>query len=174
MKIVVVYESLFGNTRTIAEDIADGLRAVGDVQVGSVDELSPAALSDATLIVIGGPTQRRGIARPDARRTLAAVPNAKYGSILPGRESLSHWLDQVPAGFAKAAAFDTRYDQPTLITGSAARLIASRLQSKGYSVIGVESFFVGGTGGPLKDGQRERATAWGRELAAHIASTAAA
>jgi len=30
MKIVVVYESLYGNTKVIGEAIADGLREAGD------------------------------------------------------------------------------------------------------------------------------------------------
>ena len=174
MKIVVVYESMFGNTKIIAEEIADGLRGAGEVQIGSVDELSPASIDEATFVVVGGPTQRHGLARPDARQTLSSVAGAKYGPILVGRGSLADWLDRIPTGRVHAAAFDTRYEQSTLITGSAAKLIGSRLQSKGYSLIGAESFFVKGTGGPLKDGQRERAKAWGRQLAATVQEMAAA
>ncbi len=38
----------------------------------------------------------------------------------------------------------------------------------------VESFFVQTTGGPLADGERERAVAWGRALAVELRSTVAA
>ena len=41
-------------------------------------------------------------------------------------------------------------------------IIAAR---KGYSVVEQRSFFVRTTGGPLADGERARAVAWGRELA---------
>jgi flavodoxin len=41
MKIVVVYESMFGNTKVVAEAIAEGLGDGGEVKIGTVDELSP-------------------------------------------------------------------------------------------------------------------------------------
>ena len=56
VKIVLVYESMFGNTKAIGEGIAEGLREAGEVRSGSVDELSPDEAQDATLIVAGGPT----------------------------------------------------------------------------------------------------------------------
>jgi hypothetical protein len=67
-----------------------------------------------------------------------------------------------------------RFDKPKWLTGSAAKQIARRLRSKGYPVIGMQSFFVQTTGGPLADGERGRAVAWGRELAAEVKATAAA
>jgi|GEM_PF-1333241 len=73
-----------------------------------------------------------------------------------------------PAGHAAAAAFGTRFDKPAWLTGSAAKQIARRLRGKGYPVTGTRSFFVQTTGGPLADGERERAVAWGRELAAKL------
>ena len=173
MKIVVVYESMFGNTKAVAEDIAVGLAEVGEVRIGSVDEVTPEGSRDAALIVVGGPTQSRGLARPGTRRSLAAAARPKYGPVLPGRVSLGAWLDQMPSGVARTAAFDTRYGQPTLITGSAAKLIANRLQSKGYTVVATQSFIVLGTGGPLADGERERARGWGRELGAQLRVTVA-
>ena len=174
MRIVVVYESMFGNTKTVAEDIAAGLGETGEVGIGSVDEIAPDALRDAALIVVGGPTQSRGLARPETRHSLTGAARSKYGPVLPGRLSLAGWLDQMAPGATRAAAFDTRLGQPVLITGSASKLIASRLQSKGYSIVGTQSFIVRGTGGPLADGERERARTWGRELAAKARTTAAA
>jgi hypothetical protein len=175
MKIVVVYESMFGNTRTIADGIGEGLRDAGQVKVGTVDDLSPEEVRDATLIVAGGPTHAHGMARPNAHQSLAKDASyRKYGPVLPGKESLHGWLKRLPAGHAKAVAFDTRFDKPKWLTGSAAKKIARRLNGKGYSIIGAESFFVQTTGGPLADGGRERAVAWGRELAAKARSTIAA
>lgn len=174
MKIVVVYESMFGNTKTVAEDIAAGLGETEEVRIGSVDEIAPDGLRDAALIVIGGPTQSRGLARPETRRSLAGAARLKYGPVLPGRLSLAGWLDQLGPGATRAAAFDTRFGQPMLISGSASKLIANRLQSKGYSLVSRQSFIVRGTGGPLADGERARARTWGRELAAAARATAAA
>jgi hypothetical protein len=175
MKIVVVYESMFGNTKTIGERIAEGLREAGEVIVGTVDEVSPDEVRDAALIVAGGPTHAHGMARPNAHQSVAKMdPHHKYGPVLPGRENLHGWLERVPAGRAMAAAFDTRFDKPRWLTGSAAKKIARRLRDRGYSILGAESFFVRTTGGPLADGELERAVAWGRALAAQLRSTVAA
>lgn len=173
MKFVVVYESMFGNTKTIAEAIAEGLHEAGEVTLGSVDDLSPEAVGGAGLLVAGGPTHGHGMARPDARQTLANDASyAKYGRVLAGKESLRGWLERLRAGRAAAAAFDTRFAKPRWLTGSAATKIAQRLRAKGYKLAGTESFFVQTTGGPLAEGERDRAAAWGRELAADLRATA--
>jgi Flavodoxin len=175
MKIVVVYESMFGNTKTVAVAIAEGLGEAGEVKIGTVDELSPDDARDAGLIVAGGPTHAHGMAKPNAHESLASDDSYReYGHVLPGEENLRNWLEQLPEDHAKAAAFDTRYDRPMLLTGSAAKKIASILKSKGHSLVEVQSFFVAGVGGPLADGERERALAWGRELAAQGSATVAA
>jgi hypothetical protein len=175
MKVVVVYESMFGNTRTIGEAIAEGLSGAGEVMAGTVDELAPEDAADAALIVAGGPTQNRGMAKPDARAALTRRGSStKNGTVLPGRESLRRWLTRLPTGRATAAAFDTRFDKPAWIVGSAAKEIGRQLGGKGYEVVDSQSFFVRKTGGPLAEGERERAVAWGRELAARVRPTVAA
>lgn len=170
-KTIVVFESMFGNTQRIAEAVARGLRETTEVTVGTVDQIVPEQVGDASLIVAGGPTQNYGIARADARQRLA---KARFGkpqqALLPGRESLRGWLDRLAAGRSLAAAFDTRYDHARLLTGSAAVKISTALGEKGYSSVAAQSFFVRGVGGPLIDGECERAEAWGRELAARVAA----
>ena len=62
MKAAVVYESMFGNTKMIAEAVADGLAqagAVPEVVVVSVTEAMPVDLADLDLLVVGGPTHLR-------------------------------------------------------------------------------------------------------------------
>jgi Flavodoxin len=174
MKIVVVYESMFGNTKTVAEAIAEGLGDAGEVKIGTVDEFSPDEARDASLIVAGGPTHAHGMAKPNAHKSLASDDSYPgYGHVLPGDENLSNWLERLPEGHAKAAAFDTRYRKPMFFTGSAAKKIAIILKNRGHSLVEAQSFFVEGVGGPLADGERERALAWGRELAAQGSATVA-
>jgi flavodoxin len=52
MSTIVVYESIYGNTRAIALAVAEGL---GEATACSVDE-APPNLQDADLLVVGGPT----------------------------------------------------------------------------------------------------------------------
>ena len=165
MKIIVVYESMYGNTKAIAEAIAEGMREFGEVRLGTVDEISPDEAPDADLIVAGGPTHAHGMARSDAHDAVAKMPaRHKYGPVLPGAESLRNWIDHLPDSQQRGAAFDTRFDKPQWLTGSAAMKIARRLGRKGYSIMGAESFFVAHMDGPLVDGERERAVEWGRTL----------
>jgi hypothetical protein len=169
-----VYESMFGNTRIIGEAIAEGLREAGEVRVGTVDDVSPDEVRDASLLVAGGPTHSRGMAKANARGSVTkGRAFAKFGPVLPGRESLDGWLERLPEGVATVVTFDTRFDRAPWLTGSAAKEIARRLGGKGYSVGGAQSFFVRSTGGPLVDGERERAAAWGRERAASLVPSAA-
>ena len=71
MRALVVYESMFGNTQTIADAIAGGLAQrmrVDAVEVGS----APATLDDdVTLLVVGGPTHAFGMSRPRTRQDAA-------------------------------------------------------------------------------------------------------
>ncbi|HJT38153.1 MAG TPA: flavodoxin [Actinomycetota bacterium] len=168
MKIVVVYESMFGNTQLIAEAIAKGAVDVAEVTLGSVDELTPEVARDAQLIILGGPTHVHGMARKSTR--FPKQDNPKYKPSIPGSEVLRDWIDRMPAGTAECAAFDTRFDKAAWLTGSAARKIARKLRTKKYPVVAVESFFVVGGDGPLADGETERAVEWARELAGAVAA----
>ena len=55
---------MFGNTHTVAEGIAAGLRSDGEVRVVPVSEASEDALSWADLVIVGGPTHVHGMTRP--------------------------------------------------------------------------------------------------------------
>ena len=89
--------------------------------------------------------------------------------IAPGL-GLREWIDALPAGphVGRAAAFDTRFGYP--LAGSAARPISRRLCRHGYEIVAKPTgFIVERAKGPLKDGERERAKAWGAGLASKIA-----
>jgi flavodoxin-like protein len=166
MSILVVYESMFGNTMKVAEAIAEALRVTGDVRFGSVDEIKPEDARDAALIVAGAPTQAFGLPRAEGRDAARkAARKHDYPPVLAGGTTLRSWLDELPEGSATVAAFDTRFNKPAWMTGSAAKKIARRLEGKGYTVAATESFFVTTSGGPLAPGEIERASAWARSLA---------
>lgn len=167
MKAVVVYESLYGNTREIAEAVARGLRDHADVVLVSVAEVEEGQLADADLLVVGGPTHVHGMSS-NRSRTGAVDDARKKGVPEPALEGtgLREWLEGIDAGTGRsAAAFDTRIGKPKLLTGSAAHKVAQRLRRHGYAVAGEESFIVEGTAGPLREGERDRAVEWARGLA---------
>jgi hypothetical protein len=161
MKALVVYESLYGNTAAIGEAIAGGFRARGlDVEVGPVTRIEPASTATADLVVIGGPTHAHGMSRTTTRKTGANDEKNPYAAptLEPG---LREWLEILPAGGGRlAAAFDTRFDKPAFLTGSAAKGIAKRLERHGFRLAAPpQSFFVM-SDNTLADGQEEHAFAW--------------
>ena len=167
MTAIVVYESIYGNTRAVAEAIAEGL---GDAAVRPVHDLADAALPAHDLLVVGGPTHMHGLTTALSRKQAVAAAKEEDGhaGVEPGADAehgLRHWLKGLDGGSARAAAFDTRIDRSKALTGAASRGIAKRLRHRGYEVTGVESFFVDDAEGPLADGELERARAWGAELA---------
>lgn len=98
-------------------------------------------------------------------------------SIEPGatqEPGLRAWLKDLPRREgAQAAAFDTRLDESPWLSGVASRGIAKRLRRRGYHVFATESFVVEDSEGPLKEGELDRARAWGRELAEALSVAAA-
>jgi Flavodoxin domain len=170
---IVVYESIFGNTRAIAEAIAEGL---GSVTVLPVHEAAERRDS-VDLLVVGGPTHMHGLSTARSRRLGAGGDHEDGGSqVEPGateEPGLRSWLRDLPPDAAQCgAAFDTRFDKSPWVTGVAARGIARRLRHHGIEVLATESFLVESSEGPLVDGEIDRAREWGATLARSIAATA--
>ncbi|MGV9610959.1 flavodoxin family protein [Nocardia xishanensis] len=166
MRARVVYESMFGNTATIAEAIAQGLGIHATVEV--VDVTTAAQLPEPTvdLLVVGGPTHAFGLSRPRTRRDAATRTSAPVAVETGIREWLESALP-VPEG-ARAAAFGTKAAHPRRLPGSAARGIGRRLRGLGYQLIGEPTdFLVDAMTGPLTAGELDRARRWGEQLA-HI------
>lgn len=163
MKAVVLYESSFDNTRRVASAIGDALseRRV-EVEVCSVDDLIP-QLDDVDLLVVGGPTHVHGLSSERSRQ--AALDQGAAGSG-PGIGVRGFFAQSPVVMGLRAAAFDTRLDRSPILTGSAARGIAKRLERAGAVVVAQpESFFVTSEN-TLLPGELERAADWGRQLLA--------
>ena len=167
MRALVVYESMYGNTRAIAEAVAEGLAAAGEVAVRPVHEAGDPR--DCDLLVVGGPTHMHGLSTSHSRKMSVAGAHEDGTTVEPGATAapgLREWLRHLGAEPAAAAAFDTRLDRNAALTGSAARGIARRLRRYGRRIVDSESFLVADAEGPLEDGELERARDWGRRLAA--------
>jgi hypothetical protein len=178
MRIVIVYESLFGSTRAVAEAIAQGVREAQqdtDVRCLPVAEADSDLVLSADLLVVGGPTHMRGMTsglsrkmglKSEAQQAGAEGSNHPFHQE-PGAEGpgLRNWFHALPSATGKrvAAAFDTRAD--LRMAGGAAKGIAHRLRSHGYELLmDPEGFIVEDTEGPLRVGELDRAKAWGAGL----------
>lgn len=165
MKAVVVYESLWGDTKQIAEAIAAGIGQ--DTPALSTAEADAAALSNVMLLVAGAPSHYNKLSSEKSRATAAERADADPDLPAPdlSHPSVDEWLLTVPRGIGYAAGFDTR-SAGFWASGPAAKIL-KRLRAAGYRPAGrPEGFIVSGQAGPLADGELERACAWGEALAA--------
>lgn len=162
MKAVVVYESLWGNTAAVARAIAEGIGP--DARALSTAEAMPEVVAGADLIVAGAPVLGFGLPTEAMRTSIQTGP--QYASN-PGdfsHPSMRSWLEALAPGSGRGAAFETRVRGP--VPGGSTKAIIRGLTGAGRTVAGDgERFIVQGKFGPLRDGELERARAWGAELA---------
>jgi flavodoxin len=149
MKILVVYDSYFGNTEQIAQEIG---RSFGDdIPVRRPNDVDMGTLSSLDLLIVGAPT--RAFRPSEAIKAfLKEIPNDSLNDV-------------------KVAAFDTRIEpedigNPILkfmanTFGYAAEPIAKGLvRKRGVQVGEPIGFVVMDSEGPLREGELERAADW--------------
>ena len=144
MKVLIVYDSIYGNTERIAKAIGEAV--TGEVRVARVGEITPAGLQPVDVLIVGSPTLGGRPTEP-IQNFLAAVPSDAIKGI-------------------RVASFDTRYSGKFVkLFGFAAEKIMQTLEAKGgRSVPPLGDFIVTGKKGPLKEGELERAASWAREI----------
>ncbi|MFA5927651.1 MAG: flavodoxin family protein [Patescibacteria group bacterium] len=135
MKSLVVYESAFGNTKMIAERIAETLGA----KLVQVKDFDKSDLEDLELIVVGSPI--------NGWMPLPTIVNFLNTLAQGGLKGIS------------ATSFDTRVK--IFIHGDAKGKIAKLLTKSGAKII-IEpaAFYVKGTEGPLLEGELDKAGEW--------------
>ena len=147
MRVIVVYDSWYGDTRKVAEEIARGIAATlgVDPAVVEVDHAVPAGLRAADLVVVGTPNHFGG----PTRKILLLVRGLRAGGRLGGM----------------VAVFDTCFAGEA---GKAAEKLARRfedLQGPGVPPPSELSCLVDGMRGPVHDGELVRARQYGVDLA---------
>jgi hypothetical protein len=144
MKAVVMYDTVYGRTRDVAQVIARVLDKRYDVQTVAAEEWE-SITGHPDLLVVGSPT----VGRQPTQPILMAI-----------RKIPADVLDRVAA-----AAFCTRPNRPRFLTGAASLGIARRLNFRGARVeIAAESFLYADRDGPLVKGELERAEHWAEQI----------
>jgi Flavodoxin domain len=169
MRAVVAYESMYGNTRIVAEAIADGLRSTCSVTVVPVSHLEREQLDTAELIVIGAPTHVHGMSRANTRKAaLEAAEKPGSGlSVEPNGQAsgVREWLGSLERLNVQAAVFDTRIKMPAVVSGRASRGIAKELRRHSATLLTKPESFLVTKDNQLLPGEEDRARTWGRQLA---------
>src|SRR5512133_3481022 len=129
MRSLVVFESMFGDTETIARAIGDGLSHTMRVIIVDV-ATAPRVGEDVDLLVVGWPTHAFGMTRPNTRRAVRQGGRATAADL-----GLREWLDELtPTNRVRAAPFDTRINK-RFIPGSAARSAGNLLRRAGVRLV---------------------------------------
>ena len=174
-RALVVYESLFGDGRTIARAIADGLSARMPAAAVAVQDAPTTIGPDVGLLVVGGPNHATGLPRPATREGA----NRDHGLDVDPQAGLREWLErvQVPPQGIPAAAYDTRMDHPKLVTtlDHASKTEEKLLRHLHCRLVApAEHFLVTNAQGPLAEGEEDRARRWGATLGDQLQARLAA
>ena len=154
MRTLVIYDSAFGNTQKVAEAVGTG---ISGAEVRHVAQVKPEDFGDLDCLIVGSATQKQNFL-DGMRNFLSGIPQNSLNGVNIAAFDTRISIDDVRSTASRLAArvFLHRY---------AAEPIADALKAKGGAeVIDAEGFFVLDTEGPLKAGELERATAWGRQI----------
>jgi hypothetical protein len=171
MSALVVYESMFGNTKRVADAIADGIAEHLPVETVEVSEAPTEIPVGVELLVVGGPTHVHGMTTV---RTRASAALRATSPLFSRGSGIREWLEEARPKIkaTPAAAFDTRINGPAILTGSAAGGFARRLRRAGFRLVGPARSFLIRSKAPQEDalleGELAAARAWGAALATPI------
>ncbi|MGD8373667.1 MAG: flavodoxin family protein [Candidatus Woesebacteria bacterium] len=155
MKSLVVYCSAFGNTKKVAQAMAEevGTKAI------EAQDFTEESLKGLDLLFVGSPTQ--------GGRPLPVLTN-----------KIKSFSQDSFAGLA-VATYDTRFAQDghgwflkilTKTIGYAAEKLANSLKDKDANIVGEPAgFIVDDKEGPLARGELERAKKWAKQICNLIA-----
>jgi flavodoxin len=160
LNVLIVYDTVHGNTEQLAQAMARALAPVASVRLQRAQGPTGIDATGVDLLLVGSPTHRQRASAPMAEFLEATGRGALQG--------------------IRAAAFDTRYRMAAWLSGSAARVIARQLKKRGGRLAAPpESFFMERDVPPkgqkrrheleqLEPGEIERAERWALQLAREI------
>ena len=156
MKTLIVYFSKFGNTKRVAQVIAETLKSAGEARVVSIDQLTASDFEGVDLVVVGSPTHAFSVPQT-VRSVLTALPPG----ILSGKS---------------VAAFDTTVRPwPLRLMRASPKLLRQLRQLGGKPIAPPQTFFVrtSSTRQPgevnlLLASQIERAKEWAAQILSQL------
>ena len=170
MKTLIVYESMFGNTRMLAQAIAGALESAGSPATLTLAAHAPTDLAGYDLVVVGAPTHAHTLPQAKSREEAARWAKdpeqrltLEESADLPG---VREWLEAVAPRDPQPrfAVFSTRADIPRIFAGDAAASITKRLHRRGFDVEDHIDFVVDMHAHALVDGEQRRAREWAMRL----------
>lgn len=141
MKALIIYDSNYGNTKLVAEEIAKNLG--DDIKITSVKQIDKSQIKNFDLLLLGSPIN-------------GWRPTESFLAFLKD-------IEQMNLKGIKFATFDTRIK--SFFHGDAKDKMAKALESTGAEMITEpKAFYVAGTEGPLFDGELKNASDWAKKI----------
>lgn len=111
------------------------------------------------MLLVGAPTHEFSMPKEQSRKRAAEKGATRHDSV-----GVREWLEQVsPRPDLRVVTFDTSVKM-RFMPGSATKAAFKALKKRGFrNAERGQSFYVTGTAGPLVDGEKERAEAWGAQ-----------
>ncbi|MHA1935801.1 MAG: flavodoxin family protein [Candidatus Thorarchaeota archaeon] len=151
-KALIVYDSLFGNTKTVAEYLAKGIEESGiEVDCMHINDIETEQIVEYDFLAIGGPTHMINVSKP--------------------MKSFLDKLSSIDLRGKSGFSFDTRVVSRMnsrrwfILENSAAKRIESRMKKMKISIFrNRESAIVDGREGPLASEVEDTFVGIGREI----------
>ena len=167
LQVLIVYESLYGTNRILAQAIADGVGEPHTVTLVEAHGSPTVVADDVDLLVVGGPNHKTGLPSSATRVEAAADSD---GQLHPADRGVREWLAdlEISRRGQLVAVWGTRMASPRILDkiDRGSRTIVKRLRRAGARLAADPEHFYSSDGvGGLVDGEVERARRWGEELA---------
>ncbi|MBM4443954.1 MAG: hypothetical protein FJ020_01460 [Chloroflexi bacterium] len=156
MKGIVIYDTTHGNTRKVAETIAETLRESGvNADLFYVKKVKKLSAKDYDFVVVGSPTR------------FGTMSFAVKGFL--GKVKSKEWTNKPFAAFDTENPENIERARAENKNWSAAEKIAEKLKGRQMSqLLPVHKAVVLGWKGPLQEGEIERAKEYAAEMAAKL------
>jgi hypothetical protein len=170
MRILIVYETIYGTNRLIANAIAEGINKDASVTILEAKSAPTSISADVDLLVVGGPNHKAGLPSPVTRAEAISESSGIINSVEPG---LREWLEDLRLDYRgqPVAVWDTRMANPRILDfiDQSARSITKRLSLAGARLISKPQKFYSADGiGALLEGEEKKACLWGTDLYSRI------
>ena len=148
-KVVIIYDTVYGNTARAAEAIGEGMKEAGlQVELKHVKDVKPEDVTAFDVIVMGSPTHAG-----DMSEDMRSFVTGLKGLTLEGK---------------KGAAFDTRYVGEEV--GAAVSMEMSMMELGIDVIVPGSPFWVEGAEGPIVEGELPKCKEFGRAIARKLES----
>jgi flavorubredoxin len=149
LKIFAVYDTKYGNTKNLAENILEGIKEAGhfEIAIGYAKDVNLQEIAEYDALIMGGPNH---MGKPS--RTISKFKDS---------------LQKAPLKARWAAVFDTYYAKPKNCGKAMKRMentINKKLPSLKLIVPGV-SIKVEGVNGPIAEGELPKCKEFGNRIA---------